>query len=194
MTGSNATLKTSKADTYCADFVVLSYPRADYLINRREVASSLYCQEEDERQSTHQTVRVIEYNRTAYLFISLDEHLQRNYNETVPHGSGLILFAHGNSGGRVFPAVKRKSDNAVIDTSVIAVRSSGTAAMESMPVQGLRLLPHGIRKNLSRYGLLAVRFVPETGRVQYFLDLRKVIIMEIVQFHNRQAQNESARG
>ncbi len=192
MKSSNATLKISEKRTECADFVMLSYPRADYLINRFEVASSLYFQKEDEKECLRQNVRLIDYNHNMYILISLDEHLQRNYDETVPHHSGLILFVHGNSGGRLFPAVKRKSDGAIIDTSLVAVRSSGMASMESMSVRNLRLLPQKIRKNLSKYGLLAVRLIPETGRVQYFIDLRKVIMMEIIQFHNRQAQNESA--
>ncbi len=192
MTGSTATLKLSETHTDNADFVVLSYPRADYLINRREVASSIYFRKEDARQCLYQNVGVIDYNHTALLLISLDEHLKCNYDETVSDHSGLILFVHGNSGSKLFPSMKRKSDGAIIDTSLVAVSSSRMASMESMSVRNLRLLPQKIRKNLSRYGLLAVRFINETGRAQYFLDLRKVIIMEIIQFHNRQAQNESA--
>jgi hypothetical protein len=186
MTGYSTIPGTSEA----ADFVMISYSGADYLVNREEVVSSLYLGG-GARQGGDSPIQALDYNNRIIPLISLDDHLIRHFGETPSRESGVILFIQGKGGPSPFPRIRRKSDGGAVDTSIIAVRASGMAGMLSVPLSELKLLPRGVRKGISKYGLLAVRFPDPGGRIQYFIDMRTVIIMSIIHLHNRQALNEN---
>lgn len=188
MTGYSRTSSTSDAPRGSADFVMISYPGADYLVNREEVISSLY-HGGDERRGGN-AVEAMAYHHRTIPLISLDDHLRLFYGEKSAQDSGVILFIRGSGGKAPFPRIRKKSDGGEIDTSVIAVRVSGMAGMLSIPLPELKPFPGDIRKGLAKYGLLGVRF-PEQGRIQYFIDLKTIVILSIIHHHNRQARNEN---
>lgn len=189
MTGSSTTSTTSDAAPCSADFVMLSYPRADYLVNREEVISSVYQGGETSRGGSG-VIGAMAYNQRTIPVISLDDHLGLYFCESPMPDREVLLFVRGSAGAAPFPRIKKKSDGGEVDTSVIAVRASGAAEILSLPLRELRPLPRGVRKELVKNGLLAVRF-PAGRRIQYFIDLKTVIILSIIQHHNRQARNEN---
>lgn len=189
MTGYSTTSATSDAPRGAADFVVISYPGADYLVNREEVISSLY--HGDDRRGGKAAIEAMAYHNRTIPLVSLDEHLELHFGEKAVQDSGVILFIRGSGGGAPFPRIKRKSDGGEVDTSVIAVRASGMAGMLSIPLPELKLMPRGVRKGLTKYGLLAVRFPDHGARIQYFIDMKTVVILSIIHQHNRQARNEN---
>lgn len=190
MTGYSKTSSTSEAPGSAADFVVISYPGADYLVNREEVISSLF-HGGDARREAGVSIGAMAYHNRTIPLISLDDHLELHFGEKAIQDSGVILFVRGSGGAAPFPRIKRKSDGGEVDTSIIAVKASGMAGMLSIPLPQLKLLPRGVRKGPAKHGLLAVRFPDAGGRIQYFIDMKTVIILSIIHQHNRQARNEN---
>ncbi len=189
MTGSSTTSATSEAAPGSADFVMISYPGADYLVNREEVISSIY-HGGDPYRGENGVIGAMAYNQKTIPVISLDDHLGLHFGERPVPDREALLFIRGSGGAAPFPRIKKKSDGGEVDTSVIAVRASGAAEILSLPLRELRPLPRGVRKVLAKHGLLAVRF-PAGRRIQYFIDLKTVIILSIIHHHNRQAGNEN---
>ncbi len=190
MTGSSTTSATSDEASGSADFVMISYPGADYLVNREEIISSVYHGGEIPRCESG-VIGAMAYNQKTIPVLSLDDHLGLYFGERPAPDREVLLFVRGSGGAAPFPRIKKKSDGGEVDTSVIAVRASGAAEIVSLPLKELRPLPRGVRKGVAKHGLLAVRFPGAARRIQYFIDMKTVIILSILQHHNRQARNEN---
>ncbi len=185
MKNSTPTLKTSEAD-----FVVLSYPGGEYLVNREEILSSHFGGTGESASGEEQPVGAMEFNRKTIPLVSLDTHLKRHFGENPDESSGTILFIRGSGGKPPFPKIRRKSDGGTVDTSVIGIRTSARASMTSILISDLKPLPHNVRKSLARLGFLAVRFSGNPERPQYLLDIRTAAILSVIGFHNKQVKDE----
>jgi hypothetical protein len=169
--------------------VVLSYPGGSFLVNREEILSSHYGRQ-GANAGAGPPVGAMGFRGNTIPLVNLDEHMRCHFGETTEGPPGIVLFIRGNGDRPPFPRTRRRSDGEAVDTSVVAMRTSARATMESIRLSELRPFPSNVRHNLASLGLLAVRFPPESKRPQYLLDLRIAAILTVIRYHNTQARNE----
>lgn len=161
--------------------VVVSGDWGGFLINRSEIASSIYYDAADFSRFGNTMFHVFEHKHENTLLLDFDHYLNKYFSIT-PSGKSCIIFFFNirpdSPLDKLKDAFRQTGGNGAMLSRTAAVKITGTAALHSVPLREFRFFPEPVRAPLARQGILCLRISSSPG-AQYLIDLHTLMTKQL---------------
>ncbi|MDA3958953.1 hypothetical protein [Oceanispirochaeta sp.] len=160
------------------DFLLLNYDNVDFFVNRSQFSGSTTLNDIRTIKSSLTYInKVFKYNGNNILLFDCDQFLKDIYACEIGNKSCLCLLMRlDNFTDKNKPLIKKLlARNPRISQESLGLIITSHSEIKKLVFDEIYLSPRGVRRLLREQGLYGCRF-PESGRIQYYIDLELIII------------------
>ena len=160
------------------DFLILSFPDTDFIINKTQFFTSVFVERERKIQSRVPYIRsLVEYDEELLLLFDFERFLRNTFRlrtESEYHIALVSDIAGCTDEHREFFSTLRFKGTLPVSRERIAVKVGSHAEIQPVKLQELKRIPMNLRNYEAAEGLLGCRFTAGE-RLQYYIDMEDLI-------------------